>query len=212
MEISELLLENEFIEWSFTKQINLFEKIIIRYTFRPFIIIIGPLLLIMFLSLLLSWTYLFSATLILVFILGFYILFRFNDYFRIKRKFRLSKSELRSYHVSIYLTNKRIIQKSYEILNLEFKNFPNYELREDFFILNHEDIRAIIISYYKNRYKIWLSGTKANTKYIRWENYTSFEIPEDKYDNFYKILKKYIPLDILDNSIENVIRYTCFDN
>ncbi|MBD3215164.1 MAG: hypothetical protein GF311_21335 [Candidatus Lokiarchaeota archaeon] len=209
MQLSDLLLKNESVEWSYEEEVNIFEKLIIRKICYPLLIGMPILIIILFLSISFNWEILFGFVITFaLFTTLFFIVPEIFNYVRIKKRLQLSKMDLRNYKRALYLTNERWIQKSYKVLNIDLKNFPNHQLARDFFILNHRDIKSIIISSYKNEHTIWISG-KDSEKTIQSENYITFELPSEQFDELFAVLKKNINLRPIDNSVENVTFYKC---
>jgi hypothetical protein len=209
MQLTDLFLENESVEWSYKEEVNIFEKLIIRKISYPLLIGIPIMIIILFLSLSFNWEIVFGFVIAFaLFTTLWFIVPEIYNYLRIKKRLHLSKMDLRNYKRALYLTNERWIQKSYKVLNIDLKNFPNYQIAKDFFILNHRDIKSIIISSYKNKHTIWISG-KDPEKTIQWENYVTFELPSEQFDELFAVLKKNINLKVIDNSVKNVTRYKC---
>ncbi|TXT65197.1 MAG: hypothetical protein BAJALOKI3v1_120004 [Promethearchaeota archaeon] len=211
VQISDLLLEYERVEWSYREKVNIFEKLIVRNVCYPLLIGIPILITILFLSLCFNWEIVFGFAIAFgLFSALFFIVPEVYNYIQIKKTLQLSKMDLRNYKRALYLTNERWIQKSYKVLNIDLKNFPNHQLTRDFFILNHTDIKTIIISTYKKEHTIWVSG-KDPEKTIKWENYITFKLPSGQFDELFEKIRKYISLEILDDSIENVTLYISLD-
>ena len=118
----------------------------------------------------------------------------------------MNNEDLKAYPEAFYFTNKRCILKSYKTFNLELKKFPNHEIQNDYFILKHEQIKTIIVSSYKNLQNLWISE-KNSEKTIEWDSFIQFQIPNDKFKKFFEIMSNFLPLKVVDDSIENVIRY-----
>jgi hypothetical protein len=139
-------------------------------------------------------------------IFGGYILFQYRDYNFLKKTLDFNNEKLKSYQESFFLTNRRCILKSYKTFKYESKKFPNHEVKKDYFILKNKDIKSIIISSYKNMHTIWLSE-KIFKKTIDWESFIRFEFPSDKFNNFFELLNDFLPLHIVNDSIENITQY-----
>ena len=53
---------------------------------------------------------------------------------------------------------------------------------------------------------LWISE-KNSEKTIEWDSFIQFQIPNDKFKKFFEIMSNFLPLKVVDDSIENVIRY-----
>ena len=207
MEISNILLDDEQVLWSFSHKINLHKKRIINI----FLVILGFLIIAFVMSIIGIFVNQLQAYFLGLFWIGLifcgFIMFQYRDHTLLKNKLDLTNKELKIYQESFYFTNKRCMLKSYKTFKIELKKFPNHEIKKDCFIIKHEDIKQIIISSYKNRHSIWISE-KHLEKSIDWSSFIKFEFPNEKFNDLYEIVNKTLKLQVADNSIENVTHYS----
>ena len=207
MEISNILLDDEQVLWSFSHKIDLYKKLIIHIFLAMFgFLVMTSILLIIGIFVNQLQAYFFGLFWIGL-IFGGFILYQYRNYAFLKKNLDLTNDDLKAYPESFYFTNRRCILKSYKTFTIELKKFLNHEIKLDYFILKHEDVRQIIASSYKNKHLIWISE-KHVEKSIDWDSFIQFQLPNDKFEQLFEIMCDILPIKVLDDSIENVIRYT----
>lgn len=206
MEISNILLDDEQVSWTFSHKMDLHKKLItnISVAILGFLVMTLILLIIgIFVNQLQAY---FFGLFWIGLIFGGSIIFQYRDYALLKKKLDITNEDLKAYQESFYFTNRRCILKSYKTFKLDLKKFPNHEINKDYFILKHEDIKTIIVSSFKNLHIIWISE-KYNEKTIDFDSFVQFKIPSDRFEKFFEILKETLPIEKADKKNESISVY-----
>jgi len=212
MEINDILFEDEQLLWTLSKEINVYKKIIYKTLRR---ILFNGILALMWLIMGIFtdnfFLFVFIAFFFIPLGISWTIFFQYLFYIRLKSALKVKKKDLKEYQESFYFTNRRCILKSYKIFDkqeIKLKKFPNHKIIKDYFILNHEIIKTILISVssFKKIHTIYISEKEAH-KYKDWESFFKIKIPSDKYNDYFEIMRNFLYLEEVGKMVENIKRY-----
>ncbi len=199
--IEEFLLKDEEILWTFTEIKNIVKIPILEVLIG---IILSTILSIVFNMLFYMF---FQETLALIISLILFPLISFiifaitliipgiKKYYEIINNLKTTLNKAIRYKEIIVITNKRIMQKSYNVFNIDYIKNPitNYNdllINRDLVLVNLTSIHVVSTEELEESYQVAFKFTKNDKNYLP----MLFEIPKDQFPEFIYILKKEIPL------------------
>ncbi len=207
-EINGLLQNNEEILWKFSKKEDPLSKprknvktgLILTF----FITILELFYVISGIFIKMVPEIIMPIALLLSFILLFLIL-SINDYKKVLKKFELSPEELKNYENVYILTNKRWIQKSINVFNIDFSKLHKQNLkRNKDIVLVSLEILPILYTYDLGEkygyYVIFLQEYDKNSIIDPLEN-LGLIIPSENYWKFNKAIQEFFTLDKKEQDI-----------
>jgi len=199
--IQDFLLDNEIILWKHMEIKNLLKIPLLETIIGIALTGMFSILFNVILYLLLNETFILILSLLILPIVIF-IIFGFSliipgvkKYLEITNNLKLPSKRIMKYKEITAITNKRLIQKSYDIFEIDFKKNPitslsNMEINRDLVFVDLQSINLVSIEELEEYHKIAFKFNKDDKNYLP----LLLTIPNKDFPEFINILKKEIPL------------------
>ena len=200
-ELENYLLDDEEILWSHREMMNLIQlptlEIIIGTSLSGGLSLSLNFIIYVFFAkniiLLLS---LIILPIVIVIIFGLSLIMPgIRQYIQITENLHLNTKDLRKYEGISIITNKRLIQKSYNAFEIDYLQNPindleNFKIYRDMVFVNLESIQVVSAEEMEYFFQVGFKFKEDDTNFMP----LLFSIPRDRFSEFLSILKENIPL------------------